>query len=106
MRAVQMGKRGEAYVRAVRDIGPKSTAAIRVAGRDRIPDGMTPPRFWRGARRTFVTCPILSNSRSYAAFAQNTGRRFDLYVRTGTKLSGPLDEAAQKGLINIIPLIP
>jgi len=34
------------------------------------------------------------------AYAQQTGRRFDLYVRLETKLSGPLEDAINAGIIN------
>ena len=34
------------------------------------------------------------------AYAQQTARRFDLYVRLDTKLSGPLEQAVTDGIIN------
>jgi hypothetical protein len=106
MRAVQMGKRGEAYVRALRDIGPKPSKAIPMRRGDRIPDGITD-----GVLSEVKNVGHLSYTkqlRDYAEFAQQTNRRFDLYVRMGTNttISGPLAEAAQKGLVNIIPIIP
>ena len=41
--------------------------------------------------------------RDYEEFAAQTGRRFDLYVRSSTRLSGPLRAARDAGLINIVP---
>jgi hypothetical protein len=35
------------------------------------------------------------------AYAQATGRRFDLYVRPETKLTGPLRDAVARGDINL-----
>jgi hypothetical protein len=35
------------------------------------------------------------------AYAQRTGRRFDLYTRKDTKLSGPLRAAIKDGHINL-----
>lgn len=40
-RAIALGKRGEAFVRSVRNIGPKPAKAIPMARGDRIPDGLT-----------------------------------------------------------------
>jgi hypothetical protein len=39
--------------------------------------------------------------RDYADFAQETGRRFDLYVRPDTELSKPLMDAVGAGHINL-----
>jgi Restriction endonuclease fold toxin 7 len=35
--------------------------------------------------------------RDFADYAQQTGRRFDLYVRPNTSLSGPLERAVGPG---------
>jgi hypothetical protein len=39
--------------------------------------------------------------RDFAEYSQATGRRFDLYVRPDTRLSGPLADAIGDGLINL-----
>ena len=40
-------------------------------------------------------------ARHFAAYAQQTGRSFDLYVRPNTRLSGPLQDAIANGTINL-----
>jgi hypothetical protein len=39
--------------------------------------------------------------RDYTAYAQQNGYRFDLYVRTSTRLSGPLQQAVAARVITI-----
>jgi hypothetical protein len=39
--------------------------------------------------------------RDFEDFASKTGRAFDLYVRPGTTLSGPLLDARASGRINV-----
>jgi hypothetical protein len=97
--ARQLGQEGEQAVRSVYDIGEKE--AIDVAGQTRIPDGLT-----REALSEVKNVKSLSYTRQlrdYASFAEQTGRRFDLYVRpgTGTRLSGPLVDAINAGKINL-----
>lgn len=43
-----------------------------------------------------------------AAYAEANSLRFDLYVREGTTLSGPLQSAidAPRSVINLIPALP
>jgi len=42
--------------------------------------------------------------RDYAQFAGETGLRFDLYVRPGARLSGPLLDAQAAGAVNILEI--
>lgn len=39
--------------------------------------------------------------RDFAAYAQDNGFRFDLWIRQGASLSGPLEDAARSGLVNL-----
>ena len=39
--------------------------------------------------------------RDSVAYSQSTGRRFDLYVRPDTQLSGPLQQAIRRGASNL-----
>jgi hypothetical protein len=88
-----VGQAGENAVRGAYDVGPKAT--INVNGRTRILDGLTD---------TAVTEVKNVSSLSYTqqlkdslSYAQATGRRFDLYVRPDTYLSGPLRDAIARG---------
>ena len=95
-RPVRIGQAGEAAVRRVHDIGPKRP--IDINGRRRIPDGITPQVLTevKNVRRLSFTRQL----RDFADFAEQTGRRFDLFVRRDTLLSGPLSDAIESGLIN------
>ena len=56
---------------------------------------------------TFMHAAYLQSSfYDYAAYAQANGLRFDLYVRVSTQLSGPLTQAVDNGLINLLPELP
>jgi len=100
---VRIGQEGEAAVRAVEYIGPKTP--IKIAGRTRIPDGLT------GKVLTEVkNVKSLSFTRQLRDFASYAGSqkpplKFELWVRSSTRLSGPLVEAKQAGRIavRIIP---
>jgi hypothetical protein len=92
-----VGQAGEAAVRAAVNIGPKE--AIKVAGRTRIPDGLT--RTVLSEVKNVKSLSFTQQLRDFSSFAQQTGRRFDLFVRPGTQLSGPLQQAVQQGTINL-----
>jgi RHS repeat-associated protein len=94
---VRIGQAGESAVRSVYDIGPKVT--ISVSGRTRILDGLTDSAVTEVknvAKQSFSQ--QLKDSLTYA---QATGRRFDLYVRRDTVLTGPLRDAIARGEINL-----
>ena len=98
--AVRTGQAGEAAVRAAANIGPKT--AIDVAGRTRIPDGLLP-----GILSEVKNITLLSYTqqlRDLTQFSLDKGLRFDLYVRPGAQLSGPLLDARAQGLINILEI--
>ena len=98
--AVRLGQAGEAAVRSVAEIGPKE--AIEVAGRARIPDGIT--RTVLSEVKNVARLSFSLQLRDYSAHAAANGLRFDLWVRPGTRgtaLSGPLSRAIADGLINL-----
>lgn len=86
--ASQLGKEGEAAVREVYDIGEKE--AIDINGRTRIPDGLNDEAL--SEVKNTRTLSYTQQLRDYNEFAQQTGRRFDLYHRPGAfeSFSGPL----------------
>lgn len=47
-----------------------------------------------------------SQLRDFAAYAQQNGLQFNLYVRGSTQLSGPLQAAVDDGTINLIRSLP
>jgi RHS repeat-associated protein len=95
--AVRAGQAGEAAVQAVEEIGPK--VAIRVAGRTRIPDGITKTVLTEV--KNVKTLSYTQQLRDFASFASANGLRFDLWVRRGTSLSQPLIDAINAGTINL-----
>jgi hypothetical protein len=80
------------------NIGAKT--AIRVAGRDRIPDGLTKTVLSEVKNVRYLH--YSKQLRDFAQFAARKGMRFDLYVRRrSTTLSEELKAAQRAGLINI-----
>lgn len=89
---VRLGQAGEDAVRGAYDIGPK--IKVDVAGTKRIPDGLTPSTL--SEVKNVGALSYTRQLRDYVQFAQQTGRRVDLYVRGGsspTNISGPLRNA-------------
>lgn len=98
--AAQLGRAGEAAVRAVYNIGPKTP--IQVFGRLRIPDGLT--RTVLSEVKNVGYQAYTRQLRDYSAYARLTGRSFHLYVRAGATLSKPLLEAARQGHIRLLEI--
>jgi hypothetical protein len=94
---VRVGQAGEAAVRSVADIGPK--VAIDVAGRTRIPDGLTSTVL--SEVKNVGSLSYTQQLRDFAAHASANGLRFDLWVRPTTQLSGPLAQEVANGAINL-----
>ena len=92
-----IGKAGELAVQAAHNIGPKVRIAIN--GRNRIPDGLTNSVL--SEVKNVKSLSFTRQLRDFSDFAVRTGRRFDLFVRPSTKLSGPLQEAVQQGTVNL-----
>lgn len=95
--AVRVGQAGEVAVRSAFNIGEK--AAIDVAGRVRIPDGLTSTVL--SEVKNVGSLSYTQQLRDFAQYAGQRGLRFDLFVRPTTQLSGPLSEAIQNGVINL-----
>ena len=83
-------------MRSVADIGPK--VAIDVAGRTRIPDGLTSTVL---SVKNVSSLSYTQQLRDFAAHASANGLRFDLWVRPTTQLSGPLAQEVANGAINL-----
>lgn len=90
---VRVGQAGEDAVRGAYSIGDK--VPITVNGRGRIPDGLTPTTL--SEVKNVASLSYSRQLRNFADYAQQTGRQFDLYVRPGTTLTGPLQDAAGPG---------
>ncbi|WP_374413575.1 putative toxin [Hydrogenophaga sp.] len=98
--AAQLGQEGEKAVRAVYNIGEKPSSPILMNGRGRIPDGLSGEVV--SEVKNVKKLSFTKQLRDYSDFAQQTGRRFDLYTRPSTEPSGPLQDAIDSGIINRI----
>lgn len=98
--ARQLGWAGED---AVGITGPKVGIQIPGSGIMRFPDQLTSTALTevKNVRNLSFTQQLLD----YSAFAQQNGLQFNLYVRPTTTLTGPLQNAASSGQINLF-LIP
>jgi hypothetical protein len=94
-----LGNAGEKAVRGVYDIGPEQKTGIRINGRLRFPDGLKDGVL--SEVKNVAKLSYTSQLRDYAQFAKDKGLQFDLYVRPGAELSGPLLEARDAGILNI-----
>src|SRR5579875_167801 len=75
-----------------------STAAYR------IPDELNATTL--GEVKNVARLSYTSQLQDFAAYAQQTGRTFNLYVRSSTELSGPLQAEVDAGNINLIRSLP
>jgi hypothetical protein len=98
--AVRLGHAGETAVRAAVNIGPASR--ITVNGVTRIPDGLTSTVL--SEVKNVGSLSWTQQLRDFATYASQNGLRFDLYVRPGARLSGPLLDAEARGLVNILEI--
>jgi len=94
----QLGKAGE---KAVGLTGAKKR--ILVNGRTRIPDGLS--RTTLTEVKNTASQSFTRQLRDFADFAKKNNIDFELFVRPGAKLSGPLQEAVKRGDI-ILRQIP
>ena len=96
---VRVGQRGEALAGTT---GPK--VRIVVNGRSRIPDELTATtvREVKNVKSLAFTRQL----RDFVQFAQETERRFLVVVRPDTRLSQPLQDAVDAGLIVLSPTLP
>ena len=101
-RVAATGRAGEAAVRAVYKIGNKKF--FRLAnGQGRIPDGVNDVAL--SEIKNVAKLSYTKQLRDFSAIARSEGLRFDLYVRSTTKLTGPLLEQVKNGNI-ILKIIP
>ncbi len=91
-----LGRAGEAAVRTLVDIGPK--VRIGVAGRIRIPDGLTNTVL--SEVKNVGSLSYTQQLRDFASHASVNGLRFDLWVRPVTQMSPRLMDAIESGAIN------
>jgi len=98
--AVRVGRAGEDAVRGVFNIGPKEL--IRINGRGRIPDGLTTNVL--SEVKNVRSLSFTRQLRDFSDFAQQTGRRFDLFLRPNTRVSRPLQDAIDSGLIRRVDI--
>jgi Restriction endonuclease fold toxin 7 len=94
---VRTGQAGEAAVRSVADIGDKTL--VRVAGRTRIPDGLTSTAL--SEVKNVNSLSYTKQLRDFAAHARANGLKFDLWVKPTTQLSGPLEQEISSRAINL-----
>jgi len=71
-------------------------------GRRRIPDGLTTEVL--SEVKNVKSLSFTRQLRDFGDFAEQTGRRFDLYVRPRTRLSQPLLDARAAGRVNILEI--
>jgi hypothetical protein len=79
---------------------PRSLATrITVNGATRIPDGLTGTVL--SEVKNVGALSYTQQLRDFVAFARQSGRQFDLYLRPNTQLSGSLQDAVRAGEINL-----
>ena len=106
--AEQLGQEGEAAVRSVYDIGPRT--AIKVGHRRLTPDGLIPGESLSEIKNRGYQgwTTQLRNLRNYSTYTQQESIRFNLYVRGSnapggaTRLGGFLQEEISKDRINLM----
>ena len=96
--AASLGREGEAAVRGAYDIGSKQTIDI-AGGGTRVPDGLTSTAL--SEVKNVQSLSYTQQLQDFASYAQQNGLRFDLYVRSDTQLSQPLQQAIQNGQVNL-----
>lgn len=92
---VLKGKAGEAAVRAIENIGSKRT--ILIAGRARIPDGLTETTL--NEVKNVFSLSLTQQLKDDIAYAADHSLKFQLWVRPSTILSPPLKNAIAAGQI-------
>jgi hypothetical protein len=70
----------------------------------RIPDELNATTL--GEVKNVGSLSYTSQLRDFAAYAQQNGLAFNLYVRGSTTFSGPLQQAIDSGQINLIRNLP
>ncbi len=96
-----LGRYGESLI-----VGTGNTERIWDAGRYFIPDILDHAARIIGEVKNVQFLSYTRQLRAFVAWAQARGYVFNLYVRQGTVLSGPLQRAVNAGLINLIRVLP
>ena len=99
----QLGREGEAAVRGVYDLGDKNVGFF-INGRDRIPDGVNVRAGTLSEVKNVQSLSFTQQLRDYSDIAQRDGLTFNLYVRSGAKLSGPLQTEIRSGRVNLFDI--
>lgn len=94
-----LGQQGEAASGIV-----KNTQKLIINGRPRIPDELTATTL--GEVKNVQYQYLSTQLKDDLSYAQANGLQFNLYVRTGTRLSGPLQDLVDQGQINLIRNLP
>ena len=74
-------------------------------GRERIPDGINRIAGTLSEVKNVAKLSFTRQLHDYLDYAVEEGLQFNLYVRKNTKLSRPLQEAVNQGLINLEKII-
>ena len=93
------GRFGEEAVQIVRNT--RRIPSLTGTAAYRIPDVLDDANRVIGEVKNVADLAYTSQLRDYAAFAAQSGYRFELTVRSTTVLSGPLQEAVDAGLITL-----
>jgi hypothetical protein len=100
--ARQLGGEGDSLIE-----GAGNTTRIQLPdGGYRIPDILDEAGGVIGEVKNLQSLSYTSQLRDYVTYAQRNGFQFDLYVRRGTQLSGPLEQAIDDGSINLFRVLP
>ncbi|GAC1677009.1 MAG: hypothetical protein NVS9B2_27820 [Steroidobacteraceae bacterium] len=94
---LRLGMEGEEAVRSVYSIGSK--ARLTINGRVRIPDGLNEVEKSLSEVKNVSRQSYTQQLRDYSQYSQSEGLQFNLYTRPNTRLSGPLQDAIDRGLI-------
>jgi RHS repeat-associated protein len=103
-KARRAGKAGEDAVRAVTDLGSK--VRIDVGDGFRVPDGINSTTRVLSEVKNVASQSYTQQLKDYAAYAQQNGLSFELWVRPTTQLTGPLLDATQPGGPIVLRYIP
>ncbi|WP_372359239.1 putative toxin [Xanthomonas axonopodis] len=97
--AVRLGRMGEDAVRATYNIGGKGFFVVN--GRLRIADGLNKDLKTISEVKNTQSLDYTRQLRDYVDYAKLKGFDFNLYVRPGAKISGPLEAAVKSKEITL-----
>ncbi|MGH3391007.1 MAG: putative toxin, partial [Actinomadura sp.] len=82
----------------------KNTNKVQINGRTRIPDELNATTI--GEVKNVKYQHLSTQLKDDLAYARQNGLQFNLYVRSDTRLSGPLQELVDAGRINLVRNLP